>query len=71
MKKQLIITLMICGMGFFSAIAQESLPGEGDFDCIEFTTTCEEPGLACGFSEAERVQDAANWENFHCGGGNP
>jgi len=47
--------------------AQESVPEWSEFGCVPLTTTCGGAAIDCGFSEGERVQDAANWENFFCG----
>jgi hypothetical protein len=65
MKKLLCFSFLFGVLALFSANAQESIPDS--FDCVSFSTSCGVSGLACGFNEAERVQDAANWENFHCG----
>lgn len=66
MKKTLIFTFLLGMMGMFQVTAQdESLPGS--FDCVEFTTSCGGSALACGFTEAERIQDGVFWDNFFCG----
>ncbi|SFO61643.1 hypothetical protein SAMN04488519_10975 [Algoriphagus ornithinivorans] len=69
MKKTIIYRLLIFFISIFQVIAQESVPGDSypEFSCTEFRTTCGRNAVACGFSERERVQDAAHWENFYCG----
>ncbi|SDD30111.1 hypothetical protein SAMN04488104_102314 [Algoriphagus faecimaris] len=56
--------ILIGLISILPSFAQESIP---EFGCVPFMTTCGEAAIACGFSEAERVQDAAHWENFFCG----
>ncbi|RZS94537.1 hypothetical protein BC751_0035 [Cecembia calidifontis] len=62
-----MITFLTGIIGIFKVGAQDaSIPDS--FQCIPFSLPCGGSGLACGFTEAERIQDAANWTAFYCGG---
>lgn len=68
MKKIVMFTFVLSVFGMSRVGAQDaSIPD--DFGCVPFSLPCGGTGVACGFSEAERVQDAADWTDFYCGGG--
>ncbi|MDO9554277.1 hypothetical protein [Rhodonellum sp.] len=62
MKKSLIVGLILS-----LSTVNYLFAGDPEFNCVSFTTSCGVQGVACGFSEEERVQDVVTWQVFHCG----
>ncbi|MEB2774547.1 hypothetical protein SYJ56_04475 [Algoriphagus sp. D3-2-R+10] len=76
MKKLILFCFLISGFAF--TFAGPRVPDKGKMDKFSmcppeemqyesFTTTCGKTAVASGCNITELLEDAAEWESFHCG----